>query len=189
MRPDPGDGFDITFVDEKTVAITSIVYTSVAKQQFHFKEGVTIINLKKRRKTQFIKLPGRTYGTTCYHDSLFVCVKGFSIYKVDTVDYSTSNVIKCDLPWLSYVSVYNDKIYYTNDNDHSVVCCVVNGSRVWTFRNDLVLRLPRGIVVDNDGTVFVDGELSSNVVIISKDGKHHMDILPKKDCSFRYFLK
>ncbi|CAC5369090.1 unnamed protein product [Mytilus coruscus] len=181
MRLDPGDGFDITFVDEKTVAITSIVYTSVAEQRFRFKEGVTIINLKNGRKTQFIELPGRTYGITCYHDSLFVCVKGCGIFKVDTVDYTSSHVIKCDLPWLSYVSVFNDKIYYTNDNEHSVLCCDHNGSLIWTFKNDSVLRLPRGIVVDNDGTVFVTGELSSNVVIISKDGKHHKEILTKQD--------
>lgn len=181
MKLAPGDGFDITFVDEKTVAITSVVYPSVTKQGFCFKVGVSIINIKTQRNKQFIELPGRTYGITCYHDSLFVCVKGCGIFKVDTVDYTTTQVIKCDLPWLSYIFAFNENIYYTNDNEHSVVCCDQNGSLVWTFKNDSVLRLPRGIIVDNDGTVFVAGELSSNVVIISKDGKHHKEILTKQD--------
>lgn len=38
-----------------------------------------------------------------------------------------------------------------------------------------------GIAVDNNGNVYVAGCISSNVIIISSDGKHHKQILTKDD--------
>ncbi|CAC5404943.1 TRIM71 [Mytilus coruscus] len=81
----------------------------------------------------------------------------------------------------SGVSVFADKIYYTDRRNQSVVCCHRNGSRVWTFKDDSVLKFPRGITVDNDGIVFVVGQESSNMLIISNDGTHHKEILTEKD--------
>ncbi|VDI28389.1 Hypothetical predicted protein, partial [Mytilus galloprovincialis] len=61
-------GFDVTMVDEKTVAITS--------GESRMKDGIDIIDIKNQRKIKFIELPGRTYGITRDHDSLYVCVEG-----------------------------------------------------------------------------------------------------------------
>ncbi|CAG2187032.1 unnamed protein product [Mytilus edulis] len=128
-----------------------------------------------------MELPGRPYGITRDHDSLYVCVEGRGIYKINILDGTTARVISCNLPICSYVSVFSDKIYYTNYEYSSVVCCDKNGSRVWIFEDKLVLDEPEGISVDNNGHVFVVGEKSSNVVIISNDGKHHKQLLTKDD--------
>ncbi|VDI25816.1 Hypothetical predicted protein [Mytilus galloprovincialis] len=101
----PSYGFDITLIDETTVAITD----GKSGQNF----GIDIIDIKNQRKIKFIKLPGRTWGITRDHNSLFVCVEGLGIYKVNTSDYATTHVISCNLPTSSYVSVFLDKIYYT----------------------------------------------------------------------------
>ncbi|CAG2249876.1 TRIM71 [Mytilus edulis] len=169
----PSYGFDISFVEDNNVAITSGDSSN--------KTSIDIINIENRRKIKFIKLPGRSYGITRDQDSLFVCVEERGIYKVNTMDYTTSHVISCNLSQYSYVSVSNDKIYYTDNNDSSVVCYDRNGSRVWTFKDESVLKFPRGITLDNDGNVYVVGEKSSNVFIISSDGKHHKEILTKGD--------
>ncbi|XP_052080360.1 E3 ubiquitin-protein ligase TRIM71-like [Mytilus californianus] len=173
MSLDPCSGFDITVIDEKTIAITSGGSNEYI--------GIDIIDTDSRKKINFIKLSDHPWGITRDHDSLFVCVEGRGIYKVNIVDYTTSHVISCNLSSYSYVSVFADKIYYTNRSDHSVVCCDRNGSRVWTFRDTLVLMLPRDIALDNDGNVFVIGENSSNLVIISNDGKLHRQVLTKED--------
>ncbi|CAC5399367.1 unnamed protein product [Mytilus coruscus] len=173
MLLDPNYGFDIAFIDERTIAITS--GNSLKKI------GIDVIDTESRKKIKFISLPGRPYGITRDHDSLFVCVEPLGIYKVNLLDYTSSHVISCYLPALSYVSVINNKIYYTNIDDHSVVCCDRDGSRVWTFKDTSVLETPRDITVDNDGNLFVVGETSSNVVIISNDGKHHRQILTDED--------
>ncbi|XP_071150723.1 uncharacterized protein [Mytilus edulis] len=169
----PSYGFDITLIDETTVAITDVK----SGQNF----GIDIIDIKNQRKKKFIKLPGRTWGITRDHNSLFVCVEGLGIYKVNISDYATTHVISCNLPTFSYVSVFLDKIYYTSDEDHSVVCCDKNGSRVWTFQDELILNEPSGIAVDKNGNVYVVGFCSSNVIIISSDGKHHTQILTSDD--------
>ncbi|VDI25818.1 Hypothetical predicted protein [Mytilus galloprovincialis] len=64
----PSYGFDITLIDETTVAITD----GKSGQNF----GIDIIDIKNQRKIKFIKLPGRTWGITRDHNSLFVCVEG-----------------------------------------------------------------------------------------------------------------
>ncbi|CAC5403173.1 unnamed protein product [Mytilus coruscus] len=173
MSLDPSEGYDITLVDEKTVAITS--------GQTLKKTGIDILNIRNRTKKKFIKLLGPPYGITSDHDSLLVCVEGRGIYKVNTMDYSSCRVISCILPAKSYVSVFADKIYYTNDKDHSVVCCDRNGDCIWTFKDDSVLKWAKGITVDNDGNVYVVGQGSSNMLIISNDGKHHKEILSEED--------
>ncbi|VDI69317.1 Hypothetical predicted protein [Mytilus galloprovincialis] len=68
MQLDSSWVFNVTLVDETTGAITP----------GHSREkiGIDIIDLKKKRKKKFIKLPGWTWGITRDHDSLFVCVEG-----------------------------------------------------------------------------------------------------------------
>ncbi|CAC5399372.1 unnamed protein product [Mytilus coruscus] len=172
MMLSPSDGFDITFIDEKTFAITS------GFSYEHF--GFDIIDIESREKKQFINLPGRPFGITRDQDTLFVCVEGLGIYKVNTFDYTTLHVVSCNLSSGSYVSVFNDNIFCTDLDDDSVVCYDLEGSRVWRFEDDSVLDRPRGITVDIGGHVFVVGEDSSNVAIISNDGKLHRQILTKE---------
>ncbi|CAG2253896.1 unnamed protein product [Mytilus edulis] len=112
-------GFDIIFVDDSNVAITS---GNESKET-----GIYIINIENRSKIKFINLPGCSYGITRDHDSLFVCVKGRGIYKVNSADYTISHVISCELPWGSYVSVFNKKIYFTNGDDNSVAVVTTMG--------------------------------------------------------------
>lgn len=122
MSLDQSWGFDITMIDDKTVAIT----TGGNEEKI----GVNIIDIKICSKVKFINIPGRTWGITRDHNSLFVCVEESGIYKINTLDFTTSHVTSCNLPTFSKVSVFSDKIYYTNNMDHSVVCCDQNGSRV-----------------------------------------------------------
>ncbi|XP_052085676.1 uncharacterized protein LOC127723192 [Mytilus californianus] len=173
MSLHPSCGLDITFVDEKTVAVTS--------GDSDTKTGIDIIDIHRRSIMKFIKLPGRSFGITRDGNSLFVCVIGLGIYSIDIVKYTISRVISRPLPVLSYVSVLNENIIYTDNKNDSVVCCDRNGSHVWTFKECSILKCPRGITEDNDGNVYVVGEESANIVIISKDGKHHKQILTSVD--------
>lgn len=127
MRLDPSWGFDITRIDGKTVAITT--------GGSEVKIGIDIIDVKKRSKIKFIELPSRTWVITGGHNSLIVGVEEHGIYKINSLDYTTSHVFSCNFPNYSYVAVYtDDKIYYTNNKDNSVVCCDCNGSHVWTLK-------------------------------------------------------
>ncbi|CAC5416445.1 unnamed protein product [Mytilus coruscus] len=80
-----------------------------------------------------------------------------------------------------YVAIFGDKIYHTNHQTHYVTCYDLKGETQWTFKNVCVLEEPRGISVDNDGNVFVVGNKSKNVVVLSADGKQHKEILKASD--------
>ncbi|CAG2229935.1 unnamed protein product [Mytilus edulis] len=153
MLLDPSYGYDITIINEKTIAITS------GYSREHI--GIDIIDIESRKKIKFISLPGRPLGITRDQDSLFVCVQGRGIYRVNTLDYTTSHLISWNLSVLTYISVFAEKIYYTDWLNRTVDCCDRNGSSVWRFKEESVLKNPRGITVDNDGHVFVVEGLSS----------------------------
>lgn len=61
---------------------------------------------KKSKQTKVHQLPGCPHGITRDHDSLFVCVEEYGIYKINISDYTAFHVICCNLPAFSYVSVY-----------------------------------------------------------------------------------
>jgi DNA-binding beta-propeller fold protein YncE len=80
-----------------------------------------------------------------------------------------------------YVATSQDKLYYTNYENHTVTCCDLHGTTQWEFNSDRVLQEPGGISVDNDGNVYVFGFKSNSVVVISSDGKRHIQLLSSKD--------
>ena len=80
-----------------------------------------------------------------------------------------------------YVATSEDKLYYTNNEKHTVTCCDLHGTTQWEFNSERVLQVPRGISVDNDGNVYVVGYESNNVVVISPDGQRHIQLSSSKD--------
>jgi DNA-binding beta-propeller fold protein YncE len=79
------------------------------------------------------------------------------------------------------VATSEDKLYFTNYETHTVTCCDLHGTTQWEFNSERFLQKPRGISVDNDGKVYVVGYKSNNVVAISPDEQHHIQLLSSKD--------
>jgi DNA-binding beta-propeller fold protein YncE len=96
-------------------------------------------------------------------------------------DESKSNVINSNMKGVYYVATSEDKLYYTNNNTHTVTCCDLHGTTQWEFKDDRVLQRPLGVSVDNDGNVYTVGFYSNNVVVISPDGQRHRQLLSSKD--------
>jgi DNA-binding beta-propeller fold protein YncE len=42
----------------------------------------------------------------------------------------------------------------------------MNGKQMWSFNDTSLLNVPRGIVVDSDGFVFVTGKKTGNIVVV-----------------------
>ena len=68
----------------------------------------------------------------------------------------------------SYISCDGNRLFYTSSTD-TVSCCNMNGKPIWRFKDTSLLRSHRGVVVYNHGFVFVAGEKSGNIVVISPD--------------------
>jgi hypothetical protein len=72
----------------------------------------------------------------------------------------------------------------------TIYCFTLTGKNIWTFKNDKILRKPAGIALDQNSNVFVAGNGTNNVVVLSPDGKNCRQILTKHDglnepCSLR----
>ena len=52
----------------------------------------------------------------------------------------------------------------------------MKGKEIWRFQDPSLLRSPRGVVVDNHGFVYVAGEHSGNIVVISPDGNSSKEV-------------
>ncbi|CAC5399683.1 unnamed protein product [Mytilus coruscus] len=164
--------FDVTSIDENTVAIT--INPGDDRKGHDF--GISIVDLTKKKATRFIDLPDEPYGITYNGKSLICCVQDKDIHVISCTDYSVDTVPNTVLRVYSYVSTHADKIVFKNGYAHKVFCCLYDGTPLWEF-NDEVLRTPHGITVDNRGNVFVAGCYSGNAIVISPDGKQCKQIL------------
>ncbi|CAC5407972.1 unnamed protein product [Mytilus coruscus] len=166
-----GDSYDVTCLDNNNVAVT----TGNSKCC-----GINIIHLPSRKRMKFIDLPGKPYSIASNDEMMLCVVQNIGIYQIDKKDYKTSMFIQGNLPYKSFVVTSEDKIYYSNDTS-SVICTNKSGEPVSTFNYKSVLQQPRGGTFDNYGNLYISGESSYNVVVLSSDGKQHREILTRSD--------
>ncbi|CAC5415307.1 unnamed protein product [Mytilus coruscus] len=178
----PYSAFDVSCLDEKTVDVTT-GHSSDLKQR----TGISIIDLTKRKIIKFVDLLGDPYGITYDGKSMICRVKDTDLHVISCADYrittNPNTVVRCH----SYVSTHADKILYTNPEENKVFCCLFDGTRLWEFHDETVLKTPQGITVDDKENVFVVGRSSCNVLVISPDGKQYTQILNKEDCILEPF--
>ncbi|XP_063400242.1 uncharacterized protein LOC134684863 [Mytilus trossulus] len=172
----PYSAFDVELIDENTVAVTTGKSVGFGKRR-----GISIVDLTKRNVTKFIDLPNHTYGITFDGIWLICCVEDKDLHMISSIDYSITTVPNTVLPWFSYVSTYACKIFFTNPNKHTVSCCLYDGTPLWEFKDENLLKTPCGITVDDKGHIFVVGRDSCNVLVISANGKYIKQILNKED--------
>ena len=113
--------------------------------------------------------------------TIYYCAAGKGLKMLNLSDKSVSDIINRDMTFVYYVATSEDKLYYTNYENHTVTCCDLHGTTLWEFNGEHVLQMPHGITVDNDGNVYVVGYQSNNVLLISPDGHRHIQLLSSKD--------
>jgi outer membrane protein assembly factor BamB len=79
------------------------------------------------------------------------------------------------------MSLRDDTIKCTDWRTNTFYCYTLTGQQIWTFKDENVLRVPRGIALDKNKTVYVVGRETQNVVVLSPDGKNCRQILAKSD--------
>ena len=157
-------------VDQNTAAVTS------PSEKF-----IQLVDLKTGKTVKCINTNTTCSGITSANGMLVFSAIGKGLRKVDLKDENIVEIVAFAADVWSYVSSFNDRLYYTNAKRHEVVCCDNNGTVLWTFTDKSVLKDPRSIAVDDYGNVYVAGANSTNVIVISPDGKEHRTLLSKAD--------
>jgi outer membrane protein assembly factor BamB len=79
------------------------------------------------------------------------------------------------------ISLRDDTIKCTNWKTNTIYCYTLTGQDIWTFKDENVIRSPRGIALDKHRNVYVAGYETNNVVVLSPDGKICREILTQSD--------
>ncbi|CAC5408751.1 unnamed protein product [Mytilus coruscus] len=164
----PSNTFDMTCVDNNTVAVTSGTPN----------KGINIVDIESKTIKQTILTENACHGITHNNGLLFCCVEKKGIYRVDLKDSSVKHIIKRHLSNWSYVSSFNDKLYFTQKDDSIVTCCDIDGKTNWNFKDTSILNKPGGLTLDNEGNIYIVSRQNNSVVVLSPDGQQSRNLLP-----------
>ncbi|XP_071121274.1 uncharacterized protein [Mytilus edulis] len=142
---------------------------------------ITIIDLFTRKVKKTFSTGGQTQGIAVTNTTLLYHLFNKAIRAMDLTDESIRDITTENMDTLMNITISGNKFYYSSYKYHTVVCCDLQGTTQWTFKNVKVLSHPFGISADNAGNVYVVGCESKNVVLISPDGQTHRELLTKRD--------
>ncbi|CAC5386099.1 unnamed protein product [Mytilus coruscus] len=162
-----GNAFDVVYLDDDIIAVTSGVYS----------HNIKITDMKLKKVTKRMHVGSSNDGLALKDKHLIYCGRGKGLKKISLSDDSVSTIITSKLSERSYVITFNDRIIFTDPSTNTVTCASMQGQVKWIFKDEIILKYPLGISVDNDGNVYVIGRDSCNVVVISPDGQRHRQIL------------
>ncbi|CAC5399495.1 unnamed protein product [Mytilus coruscus] len=155
--------YDVTCINDKKLAVTDDA-------------EITFIDMERKEVIKRVRAEGYGFGISHSNRSIIYTTDKSKVKKMDlrTERITTLNV--GDPIFQSYVVGSENKIFYSNWQEHTVICYDINGSALWKFKDETVLRNPSGISIDNNCNVYVAGLNSNNVVVISPNGKQFKQI-------------
>ncbi|CAC5380641.1 TRIM71 [Mytilus coruscus] len=128
-----------------------------------------------------IRTDDECYGITHKEGSLFCCVEGKGIQRVNIRNKKSTMIVSCDLSSWSYIVSSDNKLYYTNSKESTVTCCDIGGNIIWTFKDENSVKEPRGIAIDNVGNVYTVCYNQKKLIVLSADGQLSRQLLSKDD--------
>ena len=158
LNRNSGSIYDITCIDTKKIAVCRDNVIDIVDI---YPQNIVHVHTIQNDHT--------CYGITHCDGKLYYCHEQEGIRMFDLKTASNGLLVPACIGQFSYITCDGNKLVYTS-NTETVTCCDMNGKEIWSFVNTSFLRSPRGVVVDNKGFVFVSGEQSGNIVVISPDG-------------------
>ena len=165
--------FDTVYINDKNSVAVSFGWGG--------NRCITMIDIESKKVMTTISMDTDIYGMAIIGGTIYYFAREKGLKKLNVSDQSVRDIINRDMTCVRYVATSQDKLYYTNYEKHTLICCDLHGTTQWEFNSERVLQVPRGISVDNDGNVYVVGYESNNVVVISSDGQRHIQLSSSKD--------
>ncbi|CAC5407162.1 unnamed protein product [Mytilus coruscus] len=159
MPLSPLNPFDVTCIDDKTVAVTTV-----------YENTIVIVDTKNKQITNAIKTGA--------------CRVGKGIVAIQLPNNKVITVVEDNniKSYQIYITTSGENIYYTG-NSFIVKCYSVKGEKRWEYKDESILSGLTGIAVDQNGIVYVISNTTSNrsVVLISSDGKYGRELLTEQN--------
>ncbi|CAC5383543.1 unnamed protein product [Mytilus coruscus] len=159
------NSFDITPLDDETVAVTS------------GDDEIYIVDLYNKKVSKTLQTKDTCYGVQYNDGDLIFTVKEKGIRKINLCDYKSKYIYRNNISWGSYITSFGGNLCFTNRELHTVTLVDSAQNIIWTFSDKTVLQEPYGVTSDNYGNIYVAGYQSNNVVKISNDGKSGVEVI------------
>ncbi|CAC5391468.1 unnamed protein product [Mytilus coruscus] len=136
---------------------------------------IEIIDIKKQQVKKTIHVNG--IGKMSYQDEIFyVVIDGKKINGVNLNGKEVVSFSSC-LPDITNITTDKDRLFLTYSWTNELQCwSLSNMSIIWTFKNEKMSR-PSHVVIDANHNLYVTGQGSKNVLIVSSDGQLHKEVL------------
>ncbi|XP_063418175.1 uncharacterized protein LOC134700962 [Mytilus trossulus] len=142
--------------------------------------AINIVDIKDKSIKKTIPVNSEVDGMVYIKDNLIFCARGDGIRKTNLTNGVTATILQCNLGQFANIANFKDKLYVTDRDEHTVTCCDIKGSVLWTFQDTKVLQRPWGITVDKDGNIYVV-DWKDKLMVLSADGKRYKQLLSAKD--------
>ena len=177
-----GIPYEVSYTEKNIVAVT-----------IWDKHEVVFVNVITNTITNTIDVGHECWGTDFNMNRLAIRV--IQLHTSNHIVYIDPNgklIDRVNVPgWTSTnISLRDNNIKFTDWNANTIYCYTLTGQQIWTFKDENVLREPKGIALDKNKNVYVAGYKTNNVVVLSPDGTNCRQILTKSDgldepCSLR----
>lgn len=139
---------------------------------------VQFFDVKSMRVIKETKVKGRIYGISSYAGRTYVVCRGAGMLILDEAG-DVDTALPVDVTFVEYVCAGPGRLYYTDWYRKTVHCIDLTGEEIFRLKYNK-MKYPLGITLNRDGTVFVVGRDSHNVLHISADGHQREVILGKQ---------
>lgn len=139
---------------------------------------VQFFDVKSMRVIKETKVKGRIYGISSYAGRTYVVCRGSGMLIMDE-DGEVDTALPVDVTFVEYVCAGPGRLYYTDWYRKTVHCIDLTGEEIFRLKYNK-MKYPLGITLNRDGTVFVVGRDSHNVLHVSADGHQREVILGKQ---------
>ncbi|VDI30865.1 Hypothetical predicted protein [Mytilus galloprovincialis] len=162
-------------LSSKPSGVVTIQGDDVGVSFNHGKCYIEIIDIKKQQVKKTVHING--IGKMSFQDEiLYVVIDG---KKIKGVNLNGKEVVSfsCSLPDITNFTTDKDRLFLTYSWTNELQCwSLSNMSIIWTFKNEKMSR-PSHVVIDANHNVYVTGQGSKNVLIISPGGQLHKEVL------------
>lgn len=163
--------YGVTHVEKALVAVST-------------SRGIQIVNIETGTVVEKISTTGECRGIAYNNGALICSVRSIGIQSIQLSNKNTRSSITTlikveDRHDRLGITVHRNKIYATDFSKHAVSCYTLQGTNLWQFKNESILKCPIGIAVDNNSKVYIAAYKC--VICLSFDGKNDKTFAASKD--------
>lgn len=171
----PASVFDIAYLDEKRVLVTT----------GDSSKSIKVFDMDQPRAARrHLKMNDWCYGITSNKQVFIFCTDNC----IKVLDYDTLSVSNFPAEFEededlqeTYLTANESNLFLSNYHRDTVTCYDFSGKVVWTFSDKAILNNPRGIALDDQSNIYVAGSMSNNIVTMTSDGKRARELLGLAD--------